>query len=199
MAKETAKQRILSALSKDPITNEQKVVAVNALIYTIIAHFVGANELHNNRTQEQLINLCCPTLSYFYWYRDTFFSKVMTRPNCKEDFWKEKFLSGLPKLFAERMRNKLKVNYNITNPYSQLTYGDLVAEIVVEGINFCNDVKLNLSKKRKVAKKFLEIFVSKLVINQLGILKRKNSGSIIKEGIKKNIEEKGLEGYSIGC
>ncbi|PIN08011.1 hypothetical protein CDL12_19420 [Handroanthus impetiginosus] len=107
-----------------------------------MAHFVGANELLSNRTTEQLINLQCPTLSYFYWYKSTFMAIVLTRKDCNEDFWKEKFLSGLPKSFAERMRNKLKAKYNNNIPYSQLEYGDLAAEVIAEGINFCNDIKL---------------------------------------------------------
>ncbi|PIN26462.1 hypothetical protein CDL12_00787 [Handroanthus impetiginosus] len=140
--KETAREKILKAVRIDPTSNETKSDAVNTLIYTIMAHFVGANELLSNRTTEQLINLQCPTLSYFYWYRQTFMAIVMTRKDCNEDFWKEKFLSGLPKAFAERMRNKLKAKYNNNIPYSQLEYGDLAAEVIAEGINFCNDLKL---------------------------------------------------------
>ncbi|PIN24829.1 hypothetical protein CDL12_02435 [Handroanthus impetiginosus] len=107
-----------------------------------IFKLVGANELHSDRTTEELINLRCPTFSYFYWYKATFLSKVMTRKDCNKDLWKEKFLSGLPKSFAERMRNKLKAKYNNTIPYSKLAYGDLAAQVIAEGINFCNEMKL---------------------------------------------------------
>ncbi|PIN03265.1 hypothetical protein CDL12_24212 [Handroanthus impetiginosus] len=114
---ENTEERILAALCIDPITHEQKADAVNTLIYTIMAHFVGANELHSDRTTEQLINLRCPTLSYFYWYKAPIFSKILTKKDCNEDFWKEKFLSGLPKSFAKKMRNKLKAKYNNIIPY----------------------------------------------------------------------------------
>ncbi|PIN25386.1 hypothetical protein CDL12_01871 [Handroanthus impetiginosus] len=63
---ENAKDKILKALCTDPITHEQKADVVNTLIYTIMAHFMGANKLHSDRTTEQLINLRCRTLSYFY-------------------------------------------------------------------------------------------------------------------------------------
>ncbi|CAL2277627.1 unnamed protein product [Prunus armeniaca] len=46
--------------------------AVNSLIYTITLHFVGTTELQHDRQ------------------------------DCNADFWKEKFLSGLPILFAEK-------------------------------------------------------------------------------------------------
>ncbi|PIM98952.1 hypothetical protein CDL12_28556 [Handroanthus impetiginosus] len=154
--KDIAKDKILKAIRNDPTTNEQKSNAVNTLIYTIMAHFVGANELLSNRTTEQLINLQCPTLSYFYWYKSTFMAIVMTRKDCNENFWKEKFLSGLPKSFAERMRNKLKAKYNNNIPYSQLEYGDLAAEVIAEGINFCNDIKLEKQENREILENFCE-------------------------------------------
>ncbi|PIN17624.1 hypothetical protein CDL12_09714 [Handroanthus impetiginosus] len=68
---------------KDPVTNENKADAVNTLIYTIVSHFIRTDELQSDRTLEQLINLRCPTISYFYWYRYTFFSKKNKRKKKK--------------------------------------------------------------------------------------------------------------------
>ncbi|XP_070033110.1 uncharacterized protein [Nicotiana tomentosiformis] len=39
---------------------------------------------------------------YFRWYKDMFIEKVMIREDCGSAFWKERFISGLPRLFAEK-------------------------------------------------------------------------------------------------
>ena len=54
--------------------------------------------------EKQLINLTCPTMSDFRWYNDMFFTKVYTRTNCNVDFWKERFITLLPKHFAEKFK-----------------------------------------------------------------------------------------------
>ena len=41
----------------------------------------------------------------------------MLRPDCKEPYWKEKFIAGLPNLFAEKVRNNLREKYNNQIPY----------------------------------------------------------------------------------
>ena len=114
---------------------------VNALVYTILLHFVGSTQIQVSRSQEQLLNLRCPTLSHFKWYKDVFLSKVLAREDCNQDFWKEKFLSGFPPLFAERVRSKLRAKHNGNIPFSHYTYGELAAEVVTEGLALCNDVK----------------------------------------------------------
>ncbi|CAL9025057.1 unnamed protein product [Prunus brigantina] len=81
---------------------------VNSLIYTNTLHFVGTTKLQHDRSRELLMNLKCPTLSHFRWYNDVFYSKVFTRQDCNADFWKEKLLSGLPILFAEKVSNRIK-------------------------------------------------------------------------------------------
>ncbi|CAL8132395.1 unnamed protein product [Prunus armeniaca] len=99
--------------------------AVNSLIYTITLHFVGTIELQHDRSRELLMNLKCPTLSHFRWYKDVFYSKVFTRQDYNVDFWKEKFLSGLPILFAEKVRNRIKDKNGGVIPYGSYTYGEL--------------------------------------------------------------------------
>ena len=54
-----------------------------------------------------LVNLKCPTLSDFRWYRDVFLSKVLARNDNSQPYWKEKFFGGLPKHFAYQVREKL--------------------------------------------------------------------------------------------
>ena len=41
---------------------------VNMLVYTILIHFVGSTRIQVDRSQEQLLNLRCLTLSHFKWY-----------------------------------------------------------------------------------------------------------------------------------
>ncbi|CAN1153791.1 hypothetical protein LINPERPRIM_LOCUS14938 [Linum perenne] len=121
--------------------------SVHTLLFTIATHFIGTTTINMDRTYEQLINLRCPTLSHFQWYRDVFFSKVFLREDCQHDFWKEKFLSGLPSLFAERIKNRIKLRHEGIIPYSQFTYGELASEVVAEGINLCNKLKLHNQAK----------------------------------------------------
>ena len=50
---------------------------VNTLVYTILLDFVSSTQIQVSRSQEQLLNLRCPTLSHFKWYKDVFLSKVL--------------------------------------------------------------------------------------------------------------------------
>ncbi|KAH0665584.1 hypothetical protein KY285_026790 [Solanum tuberosum] len=50
----------------------------------------------------------------------------MIRPDCHLDFWKERFISELPPLFADKVRTKIQDHNDDRIPYSSLTYGDLV-------------------------------------------------------------------------
>jgi len=54
------------------------------------------------------MNLTCPKLHDFRWYKDMYLTKVFLKEECKLPFWKEKFISGLPKLFAEKVKAKIK-------------------------------------------------------------------------------------------
>ena len=47
---------------------------------------------------------------------------------CTESFWKEKFINGLPGLFAHKIRDVLnQLTWNIE--YNNLTYGDIISTI----------------------------------------------------------------------
>ncbi|GJR72280.1 hypothetical protein Tco_0084645 [Tanacetum coccineum] len=79
----------------------------NTLIFAILKNFVGDPTAYQERNSVILLNLTCRKLSDFRWYTDVFLTKVMTRPDCREAYWKERFIAGLPRLFAEKVRNKL--------------------------------------------------------------------------------------------
>nr|KAJ0191316.1 hypothetical protein LSAT_V11C800397280 [Lactuca sativa] len=99
---------------------------VNTLIFAIIKNFVGDLTMFQEKTSEILMNLHCRKLTDFRWYKDNYFVKVFSRLDCKEAYWKERFIAGLPKLFAERVRQKLRESFNNQIPYQNLTYGYLI-------------------------------------------------------------------------
>ena len=73
---------------------------VNTLIHTIMEHLIGTPSNITTRIYDQLSNLRCPTFSDYQWYKDVFTTRVMHRSDCNSPFWKEKFINGLPSLFA---------------------------------------------------------------------------------------------------
>ena len=66
----------------------------------------------------------------------------MTREDCNQPFWKEKFITGLPTVFSEKVRTKLRNQNNGRIPYDRLTYGDLINIINEEGLLLCSDLRL---------------------------------------------------------
>ncbi|KAL2466561.1 Enzymatic polyprotein [Abeliophyllum distichum] len=70
----------------------------------------------------------------------------MTRAYCKSAFWKERFIAGLPKLFAERVRNSINDEHS-NLPYDDLTFGQIIGFINKEYLSLCNDLKLKAKLK----------------------------------------------------
>ena len=56
-----------------------------------------------------------------------------------------KDLAGLPKLFGERILSKLRQNF-VTNdiPFNLLNFGQLFGVVKSEGLNLCNELKLQV-------------------------------------------------------
>ena len=74
-----------------------------ALIFTITKPFVGDPNQYKERASDVLINLRCPKLLDFRWYKDVFISKVLSRNDCQQSYWKEKFIVSLPYFFAQKL------------------------------------------------------------------------------------------------
>ena len=75
----------------------------------------------------------------------------MLRKDCYKPYWKEKFIDGLPPIFAHKVKQEL-IGKNDSIDYDNLTYGDILSTIKKLGINMCNDEKLlkyQLKNKRK--------------------------------------------------
>ena len=100
--------------------------AVECLIHAITLHFIGSPKEEQAAAKTILINLRCPTLTDYRWYKDVFLTNVLKREDDTQDFWKERFIAGLPKLFGERILNKLRQNFRTNDiPFGLLIFGQL--------------------------------------------------------------------------
>ena len=127
--------------------------AVNTLIFTITKHFVGDPNQYKERASDVLINLRCLQLSNFRWYKDVFISKVFSRNDYQQSYWKEKFIAGLPYFFAQKVRLDM-ANNDRTIDYPNLTYGDIISLINKTGLWLDNDLRLKnqIDKEKTYAK-----------------------------------------------
>ncbi|KAL5177152.1 hypothetical protein HKD37_08G022961 [Glycine soja] len=160
------KSKIYSAVKTDlngkVITNDDdKEIpdAVNTLIFTIAQHFIGDPSLWKDRSAELLSNLKCRTLADFRWYRDTFLTRVYTREDSQQPFWKEKFLAGLPRSLGDKVRDKIRSqSANGDIPYENLSYGQLISYVQKVALKICQDDKIQrqLAKEKAQTKRDLE-------------------------------------------
>ena len=74
---------------------------IETLIYTIVTKLFCSSKDINAVTDILLTNLRCPTLEDYNWYKDTFLTYLLKRQDCRQLYWKEKFVSGLPSLFFQ--------------------------------------------------------------------------------------------------
>ncbi|CAL9003020.1 unnamed protein product, partial [Prunus brigantina] len=118
---------------------------VNTLLYTIVEHFVGTPSHTQARIHDQLSNLRCPQLSDFRWYKDVFISRVMLREDSNQAFWKEKFINGLPNLFAHKIRTVLSNELGHID-YDNLTYGNIIIKDAIRQLKIAEEEKDNLIK-----------------------------------------------------
>ncbi|GAV65273.1 hypothetical protein CFOL_v3_08788, partial [Cephalotus follicularis] len=74
------------------LNNEPIEDSVATLIYNITKYFIGDPTYSKDRAADQLSNLRYKKLQDFRWYKE----------------WKEKFITGLPTLFAEKIKKKYR-------------------------------------------------------------------------------------------
>ncbi|KAG5059726.1 hypothetical protein JHK87_000755 [Glycine soja] len=132
--------------------------AVNTLIFTIAQHFIGDPSLWKDRSAELLSNLKCRTLADFRWYRDTFLTRVYTREDSQQPFWKEKFLAGFPRSLGDKVRDKIRSqSANGDIPYENLSYGQLISYVQKVALKICQDDKIQrqLAKEKAQTKRDL--------------------------------------------
>lgn len=89
--------------TKEPIED-----AMATLLYCKAMYFIGEPILFQDWSLVILNNLHYKKLGDLKWYKDIFIAKVMTRVDCNNDFCNDKFISGLPPLFSEKVLMKIK-------------------------------------------------------------------------------------------
>ncbi|KAI3712933.1 hypothetical protein L1987_71503 [Smallanthus sonchifolius] len=116
------KDKILNSIKQEEGASTSNIEsnAVYTLIVNIIEHFTGRWSEDSENIKTLLQNLRCRTLTSFRWYKDTFLCRVMELPEANSSHWKSKFIDGLPYLFAERIRSKLRIDGVIN--YDSYTY-----------------------------------------------------------------------------
>ena len=65
----------------------------------------------------------------------------MLREDSNKPYWKEKFIDGLPNLFAHKIRTVLS-NSNGIIDYDTLKYGDIISTIKQEGLKMCIEQRI---------------------------------------------------------
>lgn len=98
----------------------------STLVCNIIKHFIGVPTDVMDRQSEILMNLNCPKIEDFHWYKDIFLTRALLCEDCDQSYQKERFLPRLPILFAKRARNAIKRDNDNTIPYQNITYGELI-------------------------------------------------------------------------
>lgn len=78
----------------------------------------------------------------------------MLRTDCHQPYWKERFIVGLPILFAEKIKQKLRGMHHGVINYQHVSYGDLVSYICSEGLVLCTNLRLKaqMKKDKKLSK-----------------------------------------------
>ena len=116
---------------------------------TILKYFVGTP---SPRVSGLLNILRCSTMTDYRWYQDVFVSWIMLRKDCHKPYWKERFIDGLPPIFAYKVKQVL-IDKNDSLNYDNLIYDDIFSAIKKFGTSMCNNEKLltyQLQIKKKV-------------------------------------------------
>ena len=135
--------------------------ACDYLLVTIAMHFIGNPQEELTSSKIFLTNIRCPTLSDFRWYKDMFLTHVLKRPDSNAPFWKEKFITGLPNLFSQRVMTNLQKEMGTEYiDFTLMTYGQLFAFIKKEALAACQELKFQAKygNKRREMGSFCEAF-----------------------------------------
>ncbi|KAI5681122.1 hypothetical protein M9H77_02349 [Catharanthus roseus] len=82
-----------------------------------------------------------------------FLTYVLKRPDCNAPFWKEKFVTGLPNLFSQRIINHLQKEMGLDQiDFNLITYGQLFAFIKQEALSACQELKFQAKYGNNTAK-----------------------------------------------
>ncbi|KAG5580004.1 hypothetical protein H5410_050631 [Solanum commersonii] len=126
------------------VKNREDVVYT--LVLTILEHFSDRFTNQYETIRSLLNGFRCRHLGELRWYKETYLSRVMKLLENGLEFWKAKFIDGLPSLFGERVKKTLRDPQGII-PYNNFTYGKPIGACTQEGINLCNELKLSRQLK----------------------------------------------------
>ena len=87
----------------------------------------------------------------YKWYQDVFVSRVMLQKDCHKPCWKEKFIDGLPPIFAHKVKQVLMSTNDSLN-YDNLTYDNIFNAIKKFDASMGNNKKL-LTYQLQIRKK----------------------------------------------
>ena len=73
----------------------------------------------------------------------------MTRSYCRNHYWNENLILGLPTLFIEKIRKRIRYLHNGRIPYKSLIDGELIIFINNEGLALCTNHKLKSQMKKE--------------------------------------------------
>ncbi|KAI5655480.1 hypothetical protein M9H77_32667 [Catharanthus roseus] len=80
-----------------------------------------------------------------------FLTYVLKRPDCNAPFWKEKFVTGLPNLFSQRIINHLQKEMGLDQiDFNLMTYDQLFAFIKQEALSACQELKFQAKYGKKL-------------------------------------------------
>ncbi|KAL5133896.1 hypothetical protein HKD37_03G007156 [Glycine soja] len=153
------------------ITNEEK-----SKIYNAVKTDLNGKVITNDEDKE----IPMLTLADFRWYRDTFLTRVYTREDSQQPFWKEKFLAGLPRSLGDKVRDKIRSqSANGDIPYESLSYGQLISYAQKVALKICQDDKIQrqLAKEKAQTKKDLGSFCEQFGLPACPKQKKKQSSS----------------------
>ena len=114
----------------------------------ILKYFVGTP---SPRVSGLLNILRFFTMTDYRWYQDVFVSWIMLRKDCHKPYQKERFIDGLPPIFAHKVKQVL-IGKNDSLNYDNLTYDDIFSTIKKFGTSMYNNEKL-LTYQLQIKKK----------------------------------------------
>ena len=117
----------------------------------IFAKYIGCDTLDDLNTPIYAIpkyfvdlpsNISPRVSGYGYkWYQDVFASRVMLQKDCHKPCWKERFIDGLPPVFAHKVKQVLMSTNDSLN-YDNLTYDNIFNAIKKFDASMYNNEKL---------------------------------------------------------
>lgn len=137
-------EQIIKTINKTPKKSKGK----EKIIETVNKTSTYEDE---DRTCRRLMNLRCKKLHHFQRYKNIFYTNVFRRKDANHPFWKELFISGLPRSFAEQIRRKIRDRNAGVIPYEKLTFGDISSIITEEIFSLWNYMKALEQLEREVS------------------------------------------------